>query len=78
MWYGVPPISSLLKNTGLFCRIASLLKGSFAKETCNFKEPTNRSHRIYAVFIIYVVCSSALLPYICSTTPIYLGVLGAI
>ena len=25
---------------GLFCRISSLLKGSFAKETYNFKEPT--------------------------------------
>jgi len=29
-----------LKITGLFCRISSLLWGSFAKETCNFKEPT--------------------------------------
>jgi len=26
---------------GLFCRISSLLWGSFAKETYNFKEPTN-------------------------------------
>ena len=26
-----------------FCRISSLLQGSFAKETYNFKEPTNRS-----------------------------------
>ena len=37
--------SRLLKIIGLFCRISSLLKGSFAKETYNFKEPTNRSHR---------------------------------
>ena len=37
----------LLKMIGLFCRISSLLQGSFAKETCNFKEPTNRSHPIY-------------------------------
>ena len=44
--YGVSTISRLLKNVGLFCRISSLLQGSFAKATCNFKEPTNRSHRI--------------------------------
>jgi len=38
--------SSLLKTIGLFCRILSLSKGSFAKETYNFKEPTNCSHPI--------------------------------
>jgi len=31
---------------GLFCRISSLLKGSFAKETYHFEEPTNRNHPI--------------------------------
>ena len=31
---------------GLFCRILSLLQGSFAKETYNLKEPTSRSHSI--------------------------------
>ena len=31
---------------GLFCRIWSLSKGFFAKETCNFKEHANRSHPI--------------------------------
>jgi len=31
---------------GLFCRISSLLYGSSAKETCNCKAPTNRSHLI--------------------------------
>ena len=41
--YGVATISRLLKMIGLFCRISSLLQGSFAKETCNFKEPTHRS-----------------------------------
>ena len=30
----------------IFCRILSLLQGSFAKETFNFKEPTNRSNPI--------------------------------
>ena len=44
--YGVATISRLLKIIGLFCRISSLCNGSFAKETCNFKEPTNRSHPI--------------------------------
>ena len=43
-WYGVATISRLIKIIGLFCRISSLLQGSFAKETYNFKEPTNRSH----------------------------------
>jgi len=36
---------------GLFCRISSLLKCSFAKETCNFKEPTNRSHPIVRILV---------------------------
>jgi len=44
--YGVATISRLLKITGLFCRILSLLWGSFAKETYNFKEPTRHSHPI--------------------------------
>ena len=46
MCYGVATISRLLKIIGLFCRISALLQGSFAKETYNFKEPTNRSHPI--------------------------------
>ena len=44
--YGVATISRLLKLIGLFCRIQSLLSGSFANETCHFKESTNRSHPI--------------------------------
>ena len=35
-----------VKIIGLFCRISSLVWGSFAKETYDFKEPTNRSHLI--------------------------------
>jgi len=46
--YGVATISRLLTIIGIFCRISSLLQGSSAKETCNFKEPTNLSHRISA------------------------------
>ena len=42
--YGVTTIRRLYNIIGLFCRIQSLWKGSFAKETCVFKEPTNRSH----------------------------------
>jgi len=47
--YGVATISRLLKIIGLFCRIQSLLWGSSAKETCNFKEPTNRSLPIWLI-----------------------------
>jgi len=43
---GVATTCKLLKIIGLFCRISSLLNGSFAKETYNFKEPTNRSRPI--------------------------------
>jgi len=42
----VATISRLLKNIGLLYRILSLVYGSFAKETYNFKEPTDRSHPI--------------------------------
>jgi len=48
LYYGVVTTSRLLKIIGLFCRISSLLKGSFAKETYNFKESTKRSHPIRA------------------------------
>jgi len=44
--YGVATISRLLKIISLFCRIQSLLQGSFPVETYNFTEPTNRSHPI--------------------------------
>ena len=53
--YGVATSSRLLKIIGLFCRISSLLMGSFAEEIYNFKEPTNRSHPISICYIyIYV------------------------
>ena len=44
--HGVATISRLLQITRLFCRISSLLQGSFAKETYSFKEPTHRCHPI--------------------------------
>ena len=45
--YGMATISRLLTIIGHFCRILSLLQGSFAKKTYDFKEPTNRSHPIW-------------------------------
>ena len=42
--YGVATISRINKMIGLFCRLLALLKGSFAKETCNFIDPTKQSH----------------------------------
>ena len=44
--YGVATITRLLKSIGLFRRIQSLLYGSFAKESCNSKEPASGSHPI--------------------------------
>ena len=38
--------SRIDKTIGLFCRILSLLQGSFTKETYNFIDPTNQSHPI--------------------------------
>ena len=49
-YHGVATISRLLKIIRLFCRISSLLQSSFAKETYNLKEPTNRGHPM----IVYV------------------------
>ena len=44
--YGMAATSRLLQIMGFFCRLSSLLQGSFAKETYDFKEPINRSHPI--------------------------------
>jgi len=44
--YGVATVSRIDKIIGFFCRIASLLLVSFAKETYNFIDPTNCSHPI--------------------------------
>jgi len=46
MGYGVATISRLLKMIGLFCKRALSKRRYSAKETYNFKEPTNRSHPI--------------------------------
>ena len=44
--YGVATMSRRLKIIGLFCKRALLKRRYSAKETYDFKEPTNRSHPI--------------------------------
>ena len=44
--YGVATMSRLLKIIGLFCKRVLLQRPNCAKETCNWKEPTNHSHPI--------------------------------
>ena len=44
--YEVASSSRLLKITGLFCKRALLKRRYSAKDTYDFKEPTNRSHPI--------------------------------
>ena len=46
LWYGVATISSLLKILGLFHKRALYKRRYSAKETYNFKEPTNCRHDI--------------------------------
>ena len=46
VWYGVDTISRLLKITGLFCKRALQKRRYSAKQTYNFREPTDRSHPI--------------------------------
>jgi len=44
--YEVAAVSRIDKTIGLFCRISSLLCGSFAKETYDFIHPTKWGHPI--------------------------------
>ena len=44
VWGGVATTSRLLKIIGLFCKRALSKRRYSAKETYDFKEPTNRSH----------------------------------
>jgi len=50
--YEVASTSRLLTIIGLFCKRAQLKRRYSAKETYDFKEPTNRSHPI-----VYMCCS---------------------
>jgi len=53
--YEVATVSRIDSIMGLFCRILSLLQGSFAKETYDFIDPTARSHPIY-VYVYKTRC----------------------
>ena len=57
IFYGVATISRLLKIIGLFCKRALSKRLCSAKETYNFKEPTNRSHPIGA-FLFHIILHS--------------------
>ena len=48
---GVASISRLLKIIRLFCKRALQKRQYSAKETYNFKEPTNRSHPILNLLV---------------------------
>jgi len=52
VYYGVATMGRLLKIIGLFCKRAIYKKLHSAKETYNFKEPTNRSHPITHILLI--------------------------
>ena len=57
----VRTIRRLLKIIGLLCKRALSKRLHSAKETCNFKEPTNRSHPVYVYLSVYIheyVCLS--------------------
>jgi len=58
--HGVATISRRLKIVCLFCRISSLSKVSFAKDTYSFKEPTNRSQPILTSTSTHM-CSSCMI-----------------
>jgi len=51
--YGLATVSRIHKIIGLLCRIASLLQVSFAKETYDVIDPTNRSHPIEALDLLH-------------------------
>ena len=59
--YGVATVSRIDKVIGLFCRIASLLQGSFAKEAYNLIDLTNQSHPVYICMqyrLLHLECHS--------------------
>ena len=49
-WRGVATVSRLLKIIGFFCKRALEKRRYSAKETCNSKEQTNRSHPIIDIY----------------------------
>ena len=71
-------MSRPFKIIGLFCRISSLLWASFAKETYNFKEPTNRSHLILVSCIVYYGVHSVVVLWFASYGFIFYGLYSMI
>ena len=74
--YGVATMSRLLKIIGLFCKRALQKREYSAKETYNFKEPTNRSHPILSICVYLCVNSCkdtryAMARVICAMTLVY-------
>ena len=76
--YGVATISRLFQIIGLFCKRALYKRRYFAKETYNFKEPSNRSHPIPREYEqaetpihIYVYTYTCIYKYIFICIPTY-------
>jgi len=67
-YYGVATISRLLKMIGLFCKRALQKRRYSAKETYNFKEPTNYSHFIPAIH--YEACGIFTCIHTCTWLPL--------
>ena len=65
--YGVATISRLLQILDLFCKRALLKRLYSAKETYNFKEPTNCSHpiQLYPIFTYVYSGCPCIYTYIC-------------
>jgi len=81
--YGVASISRLLKMIGLFYKRALWKRLYFAKETYNFKEPTNRSHPIVMSIVYsdgYYIYSRCTICNRCTCTIIYIvcGICGTL
>jgi len=72
IWYEVATISRLLNITGLFCKRAISKRLYFAKETCTFKEPTNRSHPIHrSICVCVFACVCVFVRRYLGVSPLY-------
>jgi len=73
--YGLVTISRLLKIIGLFCKRAPSKRSHSAKETNDFKEPTNRSHPIVKCKVIEPMRrTNSICIYICMYIYVYMYV----
>jgi len=66
--YGVATMNRLLQIIGLFCRVSFLLQGSFAEETYDFKEPTNRSHPVLRGVVVIFFHIFGVCGFVCAHT----------